>query len=140
MDAEFSVLFDNGTFEWSRLPDGATALGHTLQFKLKTGSDGLFQRYKVFLCARGDHQVWFKRYLDTYAPVASLVTVRVFLTFVAKLRMRARQGDVPAAYVKADLQEEIYMKLVAVYASITEKGRGRRLRKALYGLRQSGRE
>ncbi|OWZ08463.1 polyprotein [Phytophthora megakarya] len=67
------------------------------------------------LCARGDKQQWIIHFVETY-------------------------GDVPAAYVKADLLEEIYMKPVPGYAKLCDRGKVWRLRKALYGLRQAGRQ
>ncbi|KAE9281721.1 hypothetical protein PR003_g27595 [Phytophthora rubi] len=54
--------------------------------------------------------------------------------------MVIRQGDVPTAYLKAAVKETIYVKQVKKFEKPGEENKVWLLKKALYGLRQAGRE
>ncbi|KAJ0394323.1 hypothetical protein P43SY_008763 [Pythium insidiosum] len=109
---EIRALRDNDTYELVDLPRGARALDNTVQLRLKIAADGSIEKYKVRVCARGDKQVYLMDYVETRAPVVDLVCVKIFMTLAAKFNMHLLQGDVPAAYLKADLKETVYVKQV----------------------------
>ncbi|KAJ0406069.1 hypothetical protein ATCC90586_005893 [Pythium insidiosum] len=104
---EIRALRDNDTYELVDLPPGARALDNTVQLRLKIAADGTIEKYKVQVCARCDKQVYLMDYVETRAPVVDLVCVKIFLTLAAKFNMHLLQGDVPAAYLKADLKETV---------------------------------
>ncbi|KAE8876583.1 hypothetical protein PF005_g14085 [Phytophthora fragariae] len=137
---EIKALEDNDTFELVRLPPGTRALDNTVQFRLKLAADGSIEKFKARVCARGDRQVYLLDYIETHAPVIDLVCVKVFFAFVVKFDMAMRQGDVPAAYLKAPLVETVYVKQVKGFEKAEHEGKVWRLKKALYGLRQAGRQ
>lgn len=138
--AELQALEANNTSELVDLPPGARAIDNTVQLRLKTAADGTIDKYKARICARGDRQVYMLDYLETRAPVVDLVCVKIFFAFVAKFGMVMRQGDVPAAYLKAPLKEIVFVKQVKGFECPGMESKVWRLKKALYGLKQAGRE
>jgi hypothetical protein len=103
---ELDALHANGTFELVDPPTDVAVLDNTLQFRIKTDADGNAS-FKARLCARGDKQIFGDHFTETYAPVAGIDSVRLFLILAAKFGMEIRQGDIPSAYVKAELHERL---------------------------------
>jgi hypothetical protein len=137
---ELEALKANGTYLLVDPPPGAHVLGNTVQFRIKTGPDGEVIQYRARICARGDKQVFMIDYIETRAPVADLVCIRIFFILACKYKMTIRQGDVPAAYLKATLKETVYMRQVKGFEIPGQEHKVWHLRKALYGLKQAGRE
>ena len=65
---------------------------------------------KSRLEARGDRDQSEHDESAIYAPVAHMVTLRIFLSLVAILRMETVQLDVKTAFLYADIDETIYVE------------------------------
>ena len=80
-------------------------------------------------------------YKGTFAPTAKLTTLRTLLKVSANLEMSIHQMDVKTAYLNAEIDSEIYVKQPEGYEVMDNDGNVLycRLKKSLYGLKQSGR-
>ncbi|KAG6614890.1 Integrase catalytic core protein [Phytophthora cinnamomi] len=111
-----------------------------VQLRLKIAADGTIDKSKARICTRGDCQIDILDYLETPEPVMDRVCVKLSFAFVAKFGMAMRQGDVPAAYLKAPLKETVFVKQVKGFEHPGMESNVWRLKKALDGLKQAGRE
>lgn len=128
---------ENGTWEWSTLPAGRKAVGSKRVFKIKRGTCGQVIRYKARLVAKGFSQVEGLDYTDTFAPVASIGSIRTLFAYVSAQGWMVHQMDVKTAFLHGEIEEEIYMQPPP--GTKGEEGQVCRLRKAIYGLKQASR-
>lgn len=80
MEAEYSTLLSNQTWDLVTLPSGKHAIGCKWMFKLKHNPDGTVNKHKGRLVAKGFHQQAGFDYSETYSPVVKPVTICVILT------------------------------------------------------------
>jgi hypothetical protein len=123
----------------------------TWAFKCKRYPDGRIRKFKARFCARGDRQIEGIDFFDTFAPVVNWTTVRLLLILSAILGLSTKQVDYTAAFVHAPIDKD------PNWDSMTEEERARsgvylhmprgfnqpgkvlKLKRSLYGLRQSPR-
>ncbi|RVX04964.1 Retrovirus-related Pol polyprotein from transposon TNT 1-94 [Vitis vinifera] len=139
VDEEVRALEKNGTWEITDLPRGKKPVGCKWIFTVKYKADGNVDRYKARLVAKGFTQSYGIDYQETFAPVAKLNTVRVLLSLAANLDWSLHQLDVKNVFLNGDLEEEVYMDIPAGLETTSNFNKVCRLRKSLYGLKQSPR-
>jgi hypothetical protein len=76
---------------------------------------------------------------EIFSPVAKLTSIRLLLSVVAAFDFEIEHMDVKTAFLHGDLEEEIFMKQPEGYVVKGKKELVCKLKKSLYGLKQSPR-
>ena len=87
--------------------------------------------------AKGYAQTYGVDYFDTFSLVAKMTSVRLFISLTATYHWDLHQLDIKNVFLHGDLQEEVYMEQPPRLVDQGEIGKVCRLRKSLYGLKQS---
>jgi hypothetical protein len=133
------ALEKNKTWELVQLPEGKKAVGCKWIFTVKHTPEGKVERYKARLVAKGYSQTYGIDYDETFAPVAKMGTVRTLISCAVNFGWTFHQLDVKNAFLHGDLQEEVYMEIPHGFENSLTVGKVCRLKKSLYGLKQSPR-
>nr|GEU74219.1 retrovirus-related Pol polyprotein from transposon TNT 1-94 [Tanacetum cinerariifolium] len=76
-------------------------------------------------------------YDETFAPVARMEAIKVFLAFAAYMNLKVYQMDVKSAFLNGKLKEEVYVKQLPGFKGSEFPDYVGKLNKALYGLKQA---
>ena len=139
MTAELAAMDSNNTWTVTTLPKGKHSIGCKWIYKIKYKSDGSVERHKARLVAKGYTQQEGIDFIETFSPVAKLVTVKILLALAAVNKWHLVQLDVNNAFLNGDLFEEVYMDLPLGYPRQGEN-LVCKLHKSIYGLKQASRQ
>ena len=138
---EFSNLQHTGVFEWiEEVPEGRNVVGGCIVCKEKLNE---LAKRKVHVIARGFSQVPGEDFTKNFMSVPRFTTLRILLAITAYHDFKLHQVDVVVAFLNRELYEEIYMEVLDGVCKFTpsgSSGRYWRLKKLLYGLKQSPRQ
>ena len=140
MGEEIKSLLKNDTWELCDLPQSRKAIKCKWVYLTKHDTAGHVTRYRARLVAKGFSQTAGIDYDETFAPVARLDSLRLLLALAARLDWDIHHVDIKSAYLNGDLDEEIYMDQPKGFTIQGMEGKVCHLKKAIYGLKQAGRQ
>ncbi|GJT11499.1 retrovirus-related pol polyprotein from transposon TNT 1-94 [Tanacetum coccineum] len=124
---------------WELVPRPDKVMVITLKwiYKVKLDKLGGILKNKARLVARGYRQEEGIDFEESFAPVARLEAVRIFLAFAAHMNMNVYQMDVKRTFLNDILREEVYVNQPDGFVDPDNPYHLYRLKKALYGLKQA---
>nr|GEW27088.1 retrovirus-related Pol polyprotein from transposon TNT 1-94 [Tanacetum cinerariifolium] len=113
----------------------------TLKWIYKVNLDELggILKNKVHLVARGYRQEEGINFEESFAPVARLEAIRIFLAYAAHKNMVVYQMDAKTVFFNGNLREEVYVSQPDGFVDPDNPNHVYKLKKALYGLKQAPR-
>nr|GEY20025.1 retrovirus-related Pol polyprotein from transposon TNT 1-94 [Tanacetum cinerariifolium] len=108
-------------------------------WKNKKDEEQTVIRNKARLVAKGYAQEEGIDFEESFAPVARLEAVRIFVTYDAHKSFPIYQMDVKTTFLNGPLKEEVYVTQPDGFVDPDHLEKAYRLRKALYGLKQDPR-
>jgi len=105
MQYELQALAANNTWQLTPLPPGKKTISCKWVYKIKYHSDCTVKRHKARVVAKGFTQLEGLDFLDTFAPIAKLTTLRLLLAIATTKNWILKQLDVNNAFLHDDLHE-----------------------------------
>ncbi|GJW17010.1 retrovirus-related pol polyprotein from transposon TNT 1-94 [Tanacetum coccineum] len=126
---------------WELVPRPDKVMVITLKwiYKVKLDELGGILKNKARLVASGYRQEEGIDFEKSFAPVARLDAIRIFLAYAAHMNMVVYQMDVKTAFLNDILREEVYVRQLDEFVDQDNPNHMYKLKKALYGLKQAPR-
>ncbi|GJR05528.1 retrovirus-related pol polyprotein from transposon TNT 1-94 [Tanacetum coccineum] len=108
-------------------------------YKVKTEEFGGVLKNKARLVAQGFRQEEGIDFEESFAPVARIDAIRIFIENAANKNMMIFLMDVKTAFLNGKLKEEVYVSQPEGFVDQDNPSHVYKLKKALYGLKQAPR-
>ncbi|GJU38891.1 retrovirus-related pol polyprotein from transposon TNT 1-94 [Tanacetum coccineum] len=120
-------------------PDCVMIIALKWIYKVKLNEYDDVLKNKARLVAKGYRQEEGIDFEESFAPVARIEAIRIFIANAASKNMTIYQMDVKIAFLNGELKEEVYVSQPEGFVDPDHLTHVYRLKKALYGLKQAPR-
>nr|GFA34902.1 retrovirus-related Pol polyprotein from transposon TNT 1-94 [Tanacetum cinerariifolium] len=120
-------------------PDCVMIIALKWIYKVKLDEYGDVLKNKSRLVAKGYRQEEGINFEESFAPVARIDAILIFIANAASKNMTIYQMDVKTAFLNGELKEEVYVSQPEGFVDPDHPTHVYRLEKALYGLKQAPR-
>ncbi|KAG8480412.1 hypothetical protein CXB51_025085 [Gossypium anomalum] len=132
---EINMIEKNQTWDLVERPANRKIIGVKWVYRAKHNADGSLNKLKVRLVVKGFSQKNGLDYLETFALVARLDTIRLLVTLTAQMKWKIHQLDVKSAFLNGFLEEEIYVEQPQGFKVADKEEMVYKLKKALSSLK-----
>ncbi|GJX42431.1 retrovirus-related pol polyprotein from transposon TNT 1-94 [Tanacetum coccineum] len=131
----------DGLQVWELVPQPDCVMIISLKwiYKVKLDEYGDILKNKAQLVAKGYRQEEGIDFEESFAPVARIKAIRIFIANAANKNMTIYQMDVKTTFLNGELKEEVYVSQPEGFVDPDHPTHVYRLKKALYGLKQAPR-
>ena len=137
LEEEYDSLIKNETWELVPPPKDCNIIRSKWLMKIKRDADGNVDRHKARLVAEGYSQTQGIDYEDVFSPVAKYFSIRTLLALANKYDLQIHQMDVKTAFLNGHIEHDIYMKQPGGFGDPQHPEYVCKLKRSLYGLKQS---
>ncbi|GKA37605.1 retrovirus-related pol polyprotein from transposon TNT 1-94 [Tanacetum coccineum] len=120
-------------------PFGKTVIKLKWLWKIKKDEENVYIRNKAQLVAKGYAQEESIDFEESFAPIASLEAVRLFIAYTTRKSFPIYQMDVKMEFLNGPLKEEVYVTQPDAFVDPDHPEKVYHLWKALYRLKQAPR-
>ncbi|GJZ37913.1 retrovirus-related pol polyprotein from transposon TNT 1-94 [Tanacetum coccineum] len=122
---------------WELVPKPDCVMIITLKwiYKVKLDEYGDVLKNKAWLVAKGYRQEEGINFEESFAPVAQIEAIRIFIANAASKNMIIYQMDVKTAFLNGKLKEQVYVSQPEGFVNLYHPTHVYRLKNALYGLK-----
>ncbi|GJX33973.1 retrovirus-related pol polyprotein from transposon TNT 1-94 [Tanacetum coccineum] len=133
------LLFWNRLDVWELVPppDSAMIIALKWIYKVKLDGYGDVLKNKARLVAKGYQQEEGIDFEESFAPMARIKAIRIFIANAASKNMFIYQMDVKTRFLNGELKEEFYVSQPEGFSDPDHPTHVYRLKKALYDLKQA---
>lgn len=139
MREELEKFDRNDVMTLVECPKGVLVIGMKWVYKNKTDECRTVIKNKARLVAKGYNQQEGIDYEETFAPVARMEAIRIFLAYATYMNFKVYQMDVKSAFLNGKIKEDVYVQQPPGFESSEFPNYVCKLNKALYGIKQAPR-
>ncbi|GJT11683.1 retrovirus-related pol polyprotein from transposon TNT 1-94 [Tanacetum coccineum] len=132
-----NVIGNPSPLELVPKPDSVMIITLKWIYKVKLDEYGDVLKNKAWLVAKGYRQEEGINFEESFAPVARIEAIRIFIENAASKNMIIYQMDVKTAFLNGELKEEVFISQPEGFVDPDHPTHVYHLKKALYGLTQA---
>ena len=110
-ETEMLGMVENFVYKQVARPKDKLVVGTKMLYNRKIGQDSKVEKYKCRRVAQGFWQVEGVHYTEKYSPTPAIASIRMLLAMAAAKDGELRHFDAVEAFLKADIDEEIYIEI-----------------------------